>query len=392
MRLGRSSEAIAELASIAPPLGDHAGSAEHQFLYGTALARCGSFDLAAEALANADLYATSSCDYELISEAAYYRALTAFMCGDLARAEDIAGEALDERSGAAHGRLLELLGLVAGVRGDVERQIMMLLASNDHVVQIDRRDALLEANVLNNLAIPVAEVGAGAAADVVRRRARAISWNEELRPLHFHVTSRLAWLDALGGDYLSAFRHFRLAVELAPTIAWRAEALAGRGYLSREMGEPINAAESAADAEELVTKVDWNSTSEDERLALLSLATLVASIDPVRAEMHIDRYKAIPKKIDPMYSAAHGHPLSRAKEAHAFGLVAKEHRGNSFAVPLLQEAHRLFCSISSNWRAALVAMDLYDLVGDRAMLDFARTQAARVPHSWLARRIARVGV
>ncbi len=336
------------------------------------------------------MYAVSSCDRELITEAAYYRALTAFMHGDLCGVEDIASEALDDQAGSAHARLVELLGLVAGVRGDVDRQIMMLIAANDHFRQIENRDTYLEANALNNLAIPAAEVNAPGPADTVRRLADATVWNDEMHALRFHVTHHLAWLDALAGNYLSAFRHFRSAVELAPTLARRAEALVSRGYLSREMGEPLNAAECAADAEDLVRQINWNATEDDERLALLNLATLVAPVEPARAARHVERYKAIPKAINPMNVAAHGDPLYRAKEAHAFGLVAREHRGSAFAVPLLQEAHRLFRSVASNWRAALVAMDLYDIADDRSMLEFARAQGARVPQSWLARRIARL--
>lgn len=389
LRAGRHSDALAELGAIAPPCDDHRRSAEHQFLYGTVLARCGDLERANDALANADLYATSSCDRELIAEAAYYRALAAYLCGDLGQADDIAGEALDEQGGSAHGRLLELLGIIAGVRGDVDRQIMMLVAANDHVVKIDRRDLFLEANVLNNLAIPVAEVNPAGLADVVRERAQAIPWNDELQPTRFHVTHHLAWMDALAGDYLAAFRHFRSALDLAPTAARRAEALVGRSYLSREMGEPINAEQYATDAEELVSRVDWNATDDDERLALINLATLIAPVAPERAARHVERYRAIPH-LSRMNAAAHGDPLYRAKEAHAFGLVAKVLRGRTFAVPLLEEAHRLFRSVKSNWRAGLVAMDLWEITGDASMFEFARVHAGRVPQSWLARRIARL--
>ena len=389
LRLARNREALAQLDASVVPFEDHRRYAEHQFLFGTALARLGEIDRAYEALGNADLYAMSSCDRELITEAAYYKALVAYICGDLPRVEDIASEALDDQSGSAHARLLELLGLVAGLRGDVDRKIMMLLAASDHAVQLQKRDTFLEANILNNLAIPVAEVSPGGLSDVLRDRAKKIAWNDELRPIHFHVTHNLAWLDALEGDYLSAFRHFRSAIELAPTVARRAEALVSRSYLSREMDEPINAAECAANAEDLVSRIDWSTTEEDERLALINLATLVAAVDPVRAARHIDRYKAIPN-FNRLQVAAHGDPFYRAKEAHAFGLVAKEHQGSAFAVPLLQEAHHLFCSVKSNWRAALVAMDLYDIAGDRAMLAFASKHAARLPQSWLARRIARL--
>lgn len=390
LRAGRVVDAIVELGQNVPSFGDHAASAVHQFLLGTALARRDDYETADEALANAETYATSTGDREIITEAAYYRALTAFMRGDFSRTEDIAGEALDERGGSAHARLLDLLGLVAALQGDIERQITMQLAANEHAIGLAKRDAYFEANMLNNLAIPVAEVNPSGLADFVRTRAAGIAWNDELRPLRFYLTNRLAWLDALAGNHLSAFRNFRLAIDLAPTAALRATALVGRGYLAREIGEFVNAAECIADADDLVQQIDWTATSDDEREALLDLAPLLARSDPSRAALHIARYKALSKPINRLNVVTHGSPLYRAKEAYAFGLVAKEERGVSFALPLLQEAYRLFRSVSSSWRAALVALDLFELTGDAAMLTFARLRANRVPHSWLARRVARL--
>lgn len=390
LRLGRLADVIDELASTIPRFTDHARSAEHQFLLGTTLARSGRFDEAEEALANASAYANSSAEPELITEAAFYRALAAFMAGGVARAHEIATNALDDRAGSPHARLLELLGLVAGIQGDVERQIAMHRGALEHVAAIERRDLYIEANTLNNLAVPVSEFNPPGYADYVRSRAGAIDWNDELSGARFHLVHHLAWLDALAGNHLSAFRNFRTAIALAPTMARRAEALAGRGYLAREMGETIGASECVADAEELVRQIDWNKTDDDERLALLQLAMLVAPLHSERAAAYVERYKAIPKKINRLNVAAHGDPLYRAKEAHAFGLVAKEHLGPAFAVPLLQTAHDLFRSVSSGWRAAVVAMDLYDAARDPAMLQYAREHAVRIPQSWLARRVARL--
>jgi len=391
LRAVRVDEAIVELGQCVPRFGDHVASATHQFLLGTALARRGEYDNAHEALANAQSYAVSTSDRELITEAAYYRALTAFMSGDLAQTEDIASETLDDQGGSAHARLLELLGLVAGLRGDVERQIMMLLAANEHLMRLSARDVWLEASMINNLAIPVAEANPPKIAAFVRDRASAIEWNDELRPVRFHVTHRMAWLDALAGNHLAAYRNFRAAVRLGPETAHRALAFVGLGYLAREMGEAINAAECIAEAEDLVREFDWSTADEVERLVLLHLATLVAPSDPVRAAQHIDRYKTLPKQINSMYSAAHGNPRYRAEEAHAFGAVANARDGAAFARPLLTEAHWLFHSVSSGWRAAAVALDLYEIDGDPAMLTYAREHAARIPHSWLARRVGRLG-
>lgn len=388
LRMRRFDEAHAELTQPTLPLGDHARCAEFQFLLGTTLARIGKFHEANEALAVADAYATSSCDGNLVTEVASYCAFTAFLCGNYDEVQEIASEALSERNGSAHARLLEMLGFVAALRGDSESQLMMLLAANEHLRQLQSRDTYLEANMLNNLAVAVIEADPSGLAAYIRARASEIEWHDELGLLHFHVTHHLGWLDALGGDELSAFRHFRTAIDVAPTAARRAEALVSRGLLARAMEESINAAECLADADEQIVGVDWNATTDDERIVLIEFATLVSSSDPERAAHLVDRYKAIHSSINRFDLAGHGDPLHRGKELHAFGIVARD-LGRASAIPSLHEAYQLFRSVSSNWRAALVALDLFECVGDPSMLAFAQREAARLPHSWFAQRCFR---
>ena len=389
LRMRRFEAAHVELTQAAVPLGDHARCAEQQFLLGTTLARTGRFDEAQVALANADIYATSSGDRDVVTEAASFRAFSAFLCGNYDEVETIAVDALDERSGSAHARLLEMRALVAALRGDVDRQIALLFAANEHLVGLPGRDLYLEANMLNNLAVPVLEADPVGLADYIRDRASEIAWHEELQLQHFHVTHHLAWIDALFGDHLSAFRRFRAAVDLAPSPARRAEAFVSRGVLARDLEEPINAAECVADAEDQIDRVDWNATRDDERLALVQFAALIAPSQPDHAGYHVDRYKSISQSINRFDLAGHGDPLYRAKETHAFGVIAGHTRGSHFARPLLHEAYRLFRTISSNWRAAIVALDLFELEHDESMLAFALNEASRLPDSWLATRCKR---
>ena len=386
LRMRRFDDAYAELGKWVPPLDDHATCAQHQFLLGTTLARGGKVDEAREALASADAYATSTADPILITEVASYRAFTAYLRDEFDEMEAIAFDSLDARGGSAHARLLEMLGFVAALRGNVDRQIAMLLAANQHLLRLPARDMYLEANMLVNLAVPVVEANPPGLAQFVRTRAGEIAWHDDLRTLHFAVTHHLAWLDALAGEHISAFRRLRVAAELGPSPARRAEALVSRAILAREMGESINAAECVADAKDQVDQVDWNATNEDERLSLIEFAALIAPWEPERAASHVERYKAISQAINPFNLAAHGDPLYRAKEAYALGLVAWRSRGPVFATPSLHEAFRLFRSASSCWRAASVALDLYQIEGDRTMLSFARREVIRIPHSWLARR------
>ncbi|MFN2459489.1 MAG: hypothetical protein ABR591_02155 [Candidatus Velthaea sp.] len=353
-----------------------------------ALARIGDPEAAREALVEADLYATCAGSNFLNAEVGYFKAVTAWTARDFATAERIAFEALDESAGTSHARLLELLALAAGMRGNSSQHIALLQNAIGHLERLETRDVFLEANMLNNLAIPASETNAPGLRDFISTRLHDIPWHEELLSLRFHVTRHLAWLDALTGDHLSAFRRFRAASDMARGPAWKIFALTDRAYLAREMGEALSAAESVADAEELVANVDWKACEADEARGLLMLATLVAPSDPARAAGYVERYTARRKKMDPTLMAAHSDPLHRARELHALALVEHaDHR--ECAERYLREAHRLFIAAGSRWRAAVVALDIYERTGDENSLRFARDHADRIPQSWLARRISR---
>ncbi len=205
----------------------------------------------------------------------------------------------------------------------------------------------------------------------------------------YALTRRDAWRDALAGDHVGAYRRFRTAAALAPSDAWRVLALADRAALARELGELLTAADAIGEAEELADRIDWNATSSDERCGLLLLAVLLAPQTPAWAQARLDTFNSIATKGDADAAAPSNDKHQRAAEAYAFGATAAACGRASEAIPLLGEAFELYRERRYDWRAVAVALDLHELNGDAALLAFARKRALRVPHSWLARRVAK---
>jgi hypothetical protein len=90
-------------------------------------------------------------------------------------------------------------------------------------------------------------------------------------------------LHALDGDDVAAFRVMADAEDSAPSRAWTARARAGRVAIAAMSGERAGARTFADSALELAAEVDWNHTSDEERLALLEPAVVYARLDKPNA-------------------------------------------------------------------------------------------------------------
>jgi len=365
-------------------------SAEHRMALASALSRNGEPDEARRALVEADVYATFVREPELITEVQYYRASQAYVAQDYAAAETIAKAALssNDESPFAASKLLCLLAMIKGLRSDPIGQIETLRLALDSLDRCTNRDIYLEAIILNNIAIPAAEINPPGVREFLTLRYDTIPWNDENSIWQFHILHQLAWLDALNGDHLSAFGRFRSASRIAPSFAWQALALAGRAYLAREMDERLTASECFSDASASIQKVTWSNSISSESVSLLMLASLAAKTDVEASAAFLKTFESAAVHIDPIRSAAHADPILAGLEAHAYGLVSIAGSERAKALMFLRKAYGLFVSVGSTWRAAVVALDIYDITHEDDMLVFAREQAARVPHSWLARRLS----
>lgn len=166
-----------------------------------------------------------------------------------------------------------------------------------------------------------------------------------------------AWLYAFDGDCRSAYHKVRVAEDLAPNAAWRVFALANRAKLAAAFGDADIAAEFAAQALELVEKVNWNTTNDDERFGLLHLAEILARTDPPAAADVLRYYDALTTEIDRslLFSAD---ARLWILETFVRGLVHRAEGELTEACEAFESVHATAMRLGILWRATLALIEL----------------------------------
>lgn len=115
-----------------------------------------------------------------------------------------------------------------------------------------------------------------------------------------------AWLYALDGDDIAAFRMARETDELARALnetPWRVWTLANRAAIAAAFGEHAGAHSFAEAADKLAATVDWNETRDTQRFSLLQIAEVRAIVAPATALDALRRYDAVSNRwIERWYS------------------------------------------------------------------------------------------
>ena len=148
----------------------------------------------------------------------------------------------------------------------------------------------------------------------------------------------------------------RGADDLAPTAAWRVWTLAQRAGLALAFGETNSAYDIAVQAQALVRDVEWEATQGEERVGLLLLAEVLASLSPAAAPALMARYDGLPPLSRNHVLA--DDPRQRALEKHVRGLVARATGQAVQARTLLKDAAREWRTIGNLWRTALAFIEL----------------------------------
>ena len=284
-------------------------------------------------------------------------------------------------------RAYDLRGVTEALREDYDAQAQSLAKGFEEFDRAQVVDLLVEASMLANLAVLARDLEEPGLCGYVSDRAERTAWNEHTAPFEYEVYRALAWWRARMGDHLAAFRFLRRSADCAPSLALRVMSVVDRSFLARELGELVTATEDLEYAARLTKSIDWETCSGPERAALFALARSIAPRDPKEARRLYDRYSALKSPVSPLEMPASGNRRHRANEcsAHAAVLVAEGHRER--AISLLQEGFRIWSEVGYAWRAATVAADLAELTGEARFFEVAAREAAKHPHSWLARRV-----
>lgn len=381
-----SAQALRFLEDRLPPHANATGEAEREMLLGMAYGRLGQHAEAAEHFQSAARLAESAQLPESQSEIAYWRGRDFVLQGKLDLAEFELRATSLTRSLVARVRALDLQSLIEGRRKNHVMQAALLI----ELLEVQDR---APAGALPEFSIWAVHTLAGLAREMFIPQARQVlvkhlslpwpSWFEQNR---FQAEKALGWTCALEGDYFNAFRYLKAATATAPDQAWKTMALLDRAYLARAMGEFLWSRQELAEAEEVAERVDWRSATGEERIALLLLAELYATIDRGKASYYLTQFEQLDSLRDPLLNFSYDDRL-RGLAEYVKGVVdvALGHRKQGLRS--LRTSFDIFDSHGYDWRAGRAALRIQHLTGDPAMLDVAREKLRHYASSWLWREL-----
>jgi DNA-binding CsgD family transcriptional regulator len=251
-----------------------------------------------------------------------------------------------------------------------------------------RREQHLEEwfHAVQNLALLSRELAFDEGAALARSELdQPIEWPADFDVQQFQASKAVGWSCALRGDMLGCFRYLRAAERSVPSDPFAVILLLDRAYFARIVGEQNWALDEIAKAESVAERIDWNALQAEERIALLLLARAAAPIDAERARYYFARYNALDKIRSPLHLFAFDHRLE-AHAAYSEGVV-KVVANDSSAEDAFRRAWIIFDRIGYDWRAARVAMRLWEVTNKERWRHLAEDKLEAFPQSWLAREL-----
>lgn len=215
-----------------------------------------------------------------------------------------------------------------------------------------------------------------------------IEWTHDLAVYRFLCLRGLAWSAFLDGESARAQWLFKDSKDAAPTDAWKVMAHVDRAFVARMNGNEAWAIEELHQAHALARGIDWQSTQNEERTALTTLAAMFAPVDMAQAQRYVSTYIRLGKdSLDPTLASAKEPRRNTAVQRYASGCVQAVLGNRDVAINLLESAYATFNDIEYSYRAALAAQALYDVTGNVAWLNLTRAHAGKYPKSALNTRL-----
>jgi DNA-binding CsgD family transcriptional regulator len=235
------------------------------------------------------------------------------------------------------------------------------------------------------LAILTRELYLPDAAVEVERQLAGPPWPPDFLQNRFQALKALGWAKAILGDYFNGFRLLKQASQAAPTTAWRVVAACDRAYLARRFDEPRWSRVELDEAEQLSREVDWHATIGEERIGLVLMSELFASIDTARAAMYLAQYRELGQLKSPMYFK--NDARLEAFESFSAAVVELALGKRSRGVALLRRAYSIFDRLQYDFRAALCLVTEFQATNKTDLLKRAERRIAAYGQSWLMAQI-----
>ncbi len=382
----RYHDAITRLIPLKPR--DPQLSAERDVWLASAYANGGDFPMADQLLERA--LAVLRAPSESYYRALHVRSMRQYLAGDYAGQEQTIQASLQSPHALDRAQAYSHRSWIAARREDFRAQLRDLTSAVQEHENSGYLDQYAFAIVVLALAALCRELPTEGIVDRVRCSARHVRHTEGTASSRFQLLRVLGWIDALQGNEVSAMGRFREAEAAVPSEFWNVFCTVDRAYLARAM-ERRHAARDALRAADLqASRLAWDSTRDEERLILLTLAQLLAPENPALAERYLAAFRSLKTEMHRRMGSL-GDRRTRALQLYPHG-IALLHLGERAAgIEMLEEAWSIFSAIEYGWRAALAALDLYTATNEDQWLQRAREQIAPWPHSWIARQVRNAG-
>jgi len=292
LRLDRAPEALELLEALHPEDRSTDGEFTRRLLLGAALTRVDDPVRALEILQQTK--AEMQCAHPAVqSEVALNIGLAWYALREL----DAADAALDEVlpiSDIIHARSLEYKGWIASARGDYGVAPAHFIAALERLEECTHYDRFLEANCLQALGHLATDGLDRTAWQPVCSRRETMKWGAGGldKPRFSLALSAASFENDVEGRPLEAAIEARRACDLAPTPAYRAQALCKRASIAHSAGERIAHADHLQAAVDAFKSTEIEALSGNEMLVPLVMAGELANGGrAAQARWYFDRYR-----------------------------------------------------------------------------------------------------
>lgn len=351
-------------------------------LLGAAYTRDFQYDVADEHFEAAR--ASAGKNRDLIAQIAYRQGRRFVFASQPQRAREFLEAARDGRSKRSRLEAMLLEAFILDREGKYRDEARVLATLLEEIDPAQNEFVELAAFSVWTLSALAREIYLPGAVELCERHLQA-EWPPDLRVQRFQGFKAVAWAKALNGDYFNAFRYLRRSEQSAPTKPWRVIALLDRAYLARCVKEQRWSRQELAEAEDLAERVEWRSTQNEERVALLLMAELLAPVDSARAAYYLARYREVLESTPLAHYTKS--PRAEALVAYVEGIVHSVSDHKRAAVVAFERALNIYEGIQYDWRAGRCALRLYELTHEQRFKEIAEERLRHYSASWLGEEL-----
>jgi DNA-binding CsgD family transcriptional regulator len=353
--------------------------AERELLQGVAQTRARSFEAADECFERAASYGNTVAKS---GELAYWqgrRYLEEFRPRD-ARRQLRALQAIGSADAHLWGGSLESAILSQEERyEDAAVALMHLMEYLDENAPAQIETAIW---TLHTLSVLARELDVPQIRRYVEQRVNRQSWPADFRVNQFQTLKAAAWCHALEGDYFNALRRLKSARAIAPSPAWSAMISLDRAYLARCVGERRFSRDELAEAEDVLDTEQWRASDDEERVALILAAELLAPLDKGKASSYLAKFNELRDAISPQLHMRYDRRLA-AQADYAAGIVQSALGNRQAALTAYRRSWSVYHTIGYAWRAGRCALRLFEMTNDAQWRTNAEEELRRYAGSWL---------